>query len=75
MNSQSFCGWGIRLMRVLRVTPRQWVLSLVLGDIKENPFREYLKILRCLGVPNDGGMNPRSRPRPSLPVHDCSKCC
>jgi len=54
MDYQSMCKLGEQLERLFNIVPRERVLILVLDDIKENPRREYLKVLDFLGVPDDG---------------------
>lgn len=54
LDYQSVCKLGEQLERLFNIVPRQRVLVLVLYDIKEDPRREYLKVLDFLGVPDDG---------------------
>lgn len=56
LDYQSVCMLGKQLKRLLGVVPRERVLVLVLDDVKENPRREYLKVLDFLGVRDDGRM-------------------
>jgi hypothetical protein len=51
------CSLGTQLQRLLAVAKGNQVLTLVLDDIRENPRREYLKILAFLGVSDDGRAN------------------
>lgn len=50
----SWCRLGEQLERLYSIVPEERVLVLVLDDMKENPRREYLKVLEFLGVPDDG---------------------
>jgi len=57
-----------QLERLFDIVPRERVLVLVLDDLRENPRREYLKVLDFLGVPDDGRQefpvkNPAKEPR------------
>lgn len=45
---------GSQVKRLLELVPRERVLILVLDDVRENPRREYLRVLEFLGVPDDG---------------------
>jgi len=54
LDYQSICKLGEQLERLFNIVPRERVLILVLDDLKENPRREYLKVLDFLGVPDDG---------------------
>ena len=54
LDYQSVCRLGEQLERLFSVVPRERVLVLVLDDLKENPRREYLKVLDFLGVSDDG---------------------
>jgi len=56
------CKLGEQLERLFDQVPREQVLVLVLDDVKENPRGEYLKVLKFLGVPDDG--------REQFPVHN-----
>lgn len=58
----SWCLLGEQLERLYNYVPRERVLVLVLDDVKENPRREYLRVLNFLGVPDDGRM--------TFPVHN-----
>lgn len=59
---QSLCRLGEQLERLFAVVPRERVLVLVLDDVRQNPRREYLRVLDFLGVPDDG--------RREFPVHN-----
>lgn len=54
LDYQLVCKLGEHLERLFNIVPRQRVLVLVLDDIKEDPRREYLRVLNFLGVPDDG---------------------
>jgi len=56
LDYQSVCKLGEQLERLFRVVPRERVLVLVLDDVKENPRREYERVLNFLEVPDDGRM-------------------
>ncbi|RMF56768.1 MAG: sulfotransferase [Bacteroidetes bacterium] len=45
---------GEQLERLYRIVPRERVLVILLDDVKENPRREYLRVLDFLSVPDDG---------------------
>jgi len=53
LDYQSICKLGEQMERLLNIVPRQRILVLLLDDIKNNPRREYLKVLNFLGVPDD----------------------
>ncbi len=59
------CKLGEQLERLYRTVPKEKVLVLVLDDVKENPRREYLKVLAFLNVPDDG--------RRTFPVYNPAK--
>lgn len=65
LDYKSVCKLGEQLERLFRIVPRDRVLVLVLDDIKENPRREYLKVLDFLGVPDDG--------RTTFPIYNPAK--
>lgn len=48
------CKLGEQLQRLYSVVPRERVLTVLLDDVKENPRRVYLEVLRFLGVDDDG---------------------
>jgi Sulfotransferase domain len=48
------CLLGAQLQRLLSVAKRNRVLPILLDDIRENPRREYIKVLDFLGVSDDG---------------------
>jgi len=54
LDYKSVCRLGEQLERLFNTVPRERVLVLLLDDVKENPRREYLKVLEFLGVPDDG---------------------
>ncbi|HDM78515.1 MAG TPA: sulfotransferase [Deltaproteobacteria bacterium] len=54
LDYQSICKLGEQLERLFKIVSRERVLVLILDDIKENPRREYLKVLDFLEVPDDG---------------------
>lgn len=49
-----WCRLGTQLERLYRQVPRERVLVLLLDDVRQDPRREYLRVLRFLGVPDDG---------------------
>lgn len=59
------CRLGELMQRLLNTVPRERVLILLLDDLKENPRREYLRVLNFLGVPDDG--------RQDFPVYNPAK--
>jgi len=54
LDYQSLCRLGEQLERLLQVVPRERVLVCLLDDLRENPRREYLRLLGFLNVPDDG---------------------
>jgi len=54
LDYQSVCKLGEQLERLFRVVSRERVLVIVLDDVKEDPRREYLKVLDFLELPDDG---------------------
>ncbi len=48
------CRLGAQLERLLGMVPASRVLAVVLDDVIEDPRREYLRVLRFLGVDDDG---------------------
>lgn len=54
LDYQSWGKLGEQLERLYSVVPRERVLVLLLDDIKENPRREYLKVLNFLKIRDDG---------------------
>jgi len=50
----AWCRLGEQMERLFRIVSRERVLVLVLDDVKENPRREYLRVLEFLDVPDDG---------------------
>jgi hypothetical protein len=65
LDYQAYCLLGTQLERLYKVVVRERVLVLLLDDVKENPRREYLKVLDFLGVPDDG--------RTEFPIHNPAK--
>ncbi len=61
----AWCRLGEQLERLYSLVPKERVLVLVLDDVKENPRREYLKVLEFLGVPDDG--------RQTFPVYNTTR--
>ena len=51
------CLQGVQLQRLLAVAKGNPVLPVLLGDIRDNPRREYIKILTFLSVTDDGRTN------------------
>jgi len=58
----SWCRLGEQLARLYAIVPKERVLVIVLDDVKEDPRREYLRVLEFLGVPDEG--------RQEFPVHN-----
>ncbi|WP_022948401.1 sulfotransferase domain-containing protein [Methylohalobius crimeensis] len=65
LDYSSWCLLGEQLERLYSIVPRERVLVLLLDDVKENPRREYLKVLDFLGLLDDG--------RQSFPVHNAAR--
>lgn len=65
LDYKSVCRLGEQLQRLFRTVPQGRVLVVVLDDVKENPRREYLRVLRFLGVSDDG--------RTEFPVYNSAK--
>ncbi len=65
LDYKSVCRLGEQLQRLFTIVPRERVLVLVLDDIRENPRREYLRVLRFLGLVDDGRM--------AFPVYNSAK--
>lgn len=66
LNYKEVCSLGAQLERLLRTVPRERVHVVVFDDLRAAPRREYLKVLRFLGVPDDGrrafpAHNPRQK--------------
>ncbi|SMC26491.1 Sulfotransferase domain-containing protein [Desulfacinum hydrothermale DSM 13146] len=54
LNYKNVCLFGRQLARLMDTVCKQRVLVLLLDDVKENPRREYMKVLDFLGVEDDG---------------------
>lgn len=54
LDYQSWCRLGEQLERLYDGVPLERVLVLVLDDLREDPRREYQRVLEFLGVPGDG---------------------
>lgn len=65
LDYQDLCKLGEQLDRLYHSVPRERVLVLLLDDVRENPRREYLKVLDFLGVSDDG--------RTEFPIHNPAK--
>ncbi len=65
LDYQRWCLLGEQLERLYSVVSRNRVLVIVLDDLKENPRREYLRVLDFLGVSDDG--------RERFPVYNVSR--
>ncbi|ACY47786.1 sulfotransferase [Rhodothermus marinus DSM 4252] len=61
----SWCLLGEQLERLYNIVPRDRILVLVLDDIKNNPRKEYLRVLEFLELPDDG--------RKIFPVYNYSR--
>jgi hypothetical protein len=48
------CLVGEQLERLFLIVPKERVHLVVLDDVKENPAREYRKVLQFLGLNDDG---------------------
>jgi len=53
LDYQHVCLLGEQLERLFAVVPAERVLVLLLDDIKEDPRREYVRVLEFLGLPVD----------------------
>lgn len=51
---QNACLLGGQVEDLLKIVPRERVHFIILDDLKEDPRAEYLKVLRFLGVSDDG---------------------
>lgn len=56
------CALGAQLERLRAAVPAERVLAILLDDLARAPRREYLRVLRFLGVDDDG--------RAEFPVHN-----
>ena len=65
LDYKSVCKLGEQIARLYKTVPKERVLVLVLDDIRANPRREYLRVLKFLGVPDDG--------KTVFPVHNPAK--
>jgi hypothetical protein len=54
LDYQLVCRLGDQVEYLFSLVPRERILVLVLDDIRDNPRREYVKVLDFLGVPDDG---------------------
>jgi len=61
----AWCLLGKQLQRLYSVVSRERVLVLLMDDVRENPRREYLKVLDFLGLLDDG--------RRDFPVHNATR--
>jgi len=59
------CKLGEQLERLYALVPDEKVLVLVLDYVRKNPRHEYIRVLRFLGVPDDG--------RTNFPVYNSAK--
>jgi hypothetical protein len=50
----SVCSLGSQMDRLFGIVPRDRVLALVLDDVRSDPRKEYLRVLRFLHVKQDG---------------------
>jgi hypothetical protein len=44
----------MQLERLYKIVPSYGVLTIILDDMRADPRREYLRVLKFLGVPDDG---------------------
>jgi len=51
------CSLGEQVERLYDIVNQKNILVLLLDDFKENPRREYLKVLSFISVPDDGRVN------------------
>ena len=71
LDYQAICSLGDQIGRLFGSVDRSRVLPLVLDDVREDPRREYVRVLRFLNVPDDGRsdfpiQNPAKRVRSPL---------
>jgi len=53
LDYMKMCSLGAHLERFFKIIPRDRALVLILDDIKQDARREYFKVLKFLGVPDD----------------------
>jgi len=63
------CALGAQMERLLAVAARERVLPVVLDDMATDPSAEYLRVLRFLGVADDGRKDFPVRNRARVPQH------
>lgn len=51
------CKLGAQLQRLLSIVPASRVLAIVLDDVTADPREEYLRVLRFLGLEDDGRLD------------------
>jgi hypothetical protein len=51
------CSLGMQLERLYKIVLSYRVLTIVLDDIRADPRREYLRVLKFLSVPDDGRLD------------------
>jgi len=56
LDYRAWCRMGEQLERLFSIVPRDRVLVLVLDDVKQDPRREYVRVLDFLGVQDDSRM-------------------
>ena len=54
LDYQAVCSLGEQMHRLLETVDRTRVLTLVMDDLRQDPSREYRKVLQFLGVADDG---------------------
>jgi hypothetical protein len=59
------CCVGAQLERLRSSVPTDRIVTTVLDDLRQNPRREYLRVLTFLGVPDDG--------RLSFPIYNAAR--
>jgi hypothetical protein len=48
------CSLGMQLERLYKIVPSYRILTIILDDIRTDPRSEYLRVLKFLGVADDG---------------------
>lgn len=54
LDYQNICKLGEQIERLFTVVPRERVHVVILDDMKRDPRSEYVRVLKFLGLPDDG---------------------